>query len=317
MRQGAVPRALLLAGGFAAALLVAEGVARRVPSSLEVHFGLAGEGNREGCVRPSVSRGYEPIPGTCGVNEVGAREHGSSTEAGAVRVMVIGDSISTHLTWPAELAAGLAAGWGRPVTVSAFGVPGYNTCQELSMFQEKVEGAAPEAILLQGCANDARGSPVLFRSGGQVRFHLNSESLEFPEWTLHSRLLTALIFRFAPRTRVDVFQSDKGFAAECLAELRGEAERRGIPLVTALFPLFWQREAAPAPMLQDEDDMRDLLGASGLPFLDLRPAYEAAGPMVDHRFMPSDFIHPNEGGEVLAGAAIAAWMAERVPVPLR
>ena len=141
--------------------------------------------------------------------------------------------------------------------------------------------------------------------------------LEFPEWTLRSRLLSGLIFRYGPRTPVDVFRSGKGFAAECLAELRDEAETRSLPLVAALFPLFWQRADAPPPMLQDEDDMRELLGASGLPFLDLRPAYEAVGPMVGHRFMPSDFIHPNEDGEVLAGAAIAAWMAEAVPAPSR
>lgn len=318
MRTGAVPRALLLVGGVVASLFVAEGMARLAPFRFGLeNFALAGEGNREGCVRPSWSRGYEPIPGTCGVNEVGARDHASTSEAGAVRVMVIGDSIASHLIWPAELASGLATGWGAPVRVSAFGVPGYNTCQELSMFLEKVELADPDVVLLQGCANDARGSPVLFRSGGDVRFHVNNEMLEFPEWTLRSRLLSGLIFRYGPRTPVDVFRSGKGFAAECLAELRDEAETRSLPLVAALFPLFWQRADAPPPMLQDEDDMRELLGASGLPFLDLRPAYEAVGPMVGHRFMPSDFIHPNEDGEVLAGAAIAAWMAEAVPAPSR
>ncbi len=83
--------------------------------------------------------------------------------------------------------------------------------------------------------------------------------------------------------------------------------------MTVLFPLFWEVAEAPAPMFADEAEMRSLLKASALPFLDLRPAYEAAGPMIEHRDSSTDFIHPSAAGQRIAAAAIASWTLTAVP----
>ncbi|GDX82356.1 hypothetical protein LBMAG42_41670 [Deltaproteobacteria bacterium] len=276
------------------------------------HFNLAGGGNRPGCVRPSATRGYEPVPGACGVDENGARTYGA--DAGT-RVLVVGDSISTQTKWPAALTDALSAGWGGTARLHAVGVPGYNTCQELAMYREKVALYDPDLVILQATANDARGSPVLTTINGRARYYMSNEGVEFPAWMLHSRLLTLLELGFGPRFPVDAMSSGPERTAECLAALGEEVAGRGVPLLTTLFPLFWEVAEAPAPMLADEAEMRTILRASHLPFLDLRPVYEAAGPMVDHRDSPTDFIHPSASGEGIAAAAIASWTIKEVPRP--
>lgn len=297
-----------------AAFSIGEGVARSVQTSLDVeNFNLAGGGNRPGCVRPSPTRGYEPIPGACGVDANGARAYGAHA---GTRVLVVGDSLSTQTTWPAVLTEALATGWGAaPVQLHTLGVPGYNTCQELSMYREKVAAYAPDLVILQACANDARGSPVLTTINGRARYYMSDEGVEFPAWMLHSRLLTLLALGFGPRFPVDALGSGAERTAECLAALGEEVAARGVPLLTVLFPLFWEVAEAPAPMFADETEMRSLLQASALPFLDLRPAYEAAGPMVEHRDSSTDFIHPSAAGQRIAAAAIASWTLTAVPRP--
>ncbi len=302
-------RAVLVIVGLVAGLCIAEGVARVVPDTFgDANFALAGAGNRPECVRPSLSRGYEPIPGTCGTDAEGARDYTAGLSGVPVRVMVVGDSLSTLGTWPAALAEALAAGWqGSSVTVETYGVPGYNACQELSMFRETVATARPDVVVLQSCANDVQGSPVLVQAGGWVSYFSDNAVVEFPEVLLRSRLLTTGVLALAPRTPMVSLGSGKAMAATCLRELHADAAGLGVELVAVLFPLFCPSDA-PALTLVDEVAMRRLLAESTIPFLDLRPAYEAAGPMLDHRDRPADFIHPSRGGEQVAAKAIAAWM---------
>jgi lysophospholipase L1-like esterase len=293
-------------------MLVGEGVSRSVHTSLELeNFNLAGGGNVPGCVQPSLTRGYEPIPGACGVNAEGARVYTQAGLGPPARVMVVGDSISTQTTWPEALTQGIATRWDRTVELHTYGVPGYNTCQELTMYLEKVQAVAPDLVLLQACANDARGSPVLTRDGAMVRFHRGGGVTTFPVSFLHSRLLTFVMLTLAP---APTGASDKEAARACLAQLRDDVEGRGIPLVSTLFPIFYARDVAPPEMLADEDDMRGLLVASGAPFLDLRPVYEAAGPMTEHRDSAADFIHPSAAGQREAAWALANWIvAQHAP----
>ena len=304
-------RAALVVCGVAAGLLVGEGAARSVHTSLELeNFNLAGGGNATGCVQPSVTRGYEPIPGSCGVNADGARVYEQAGRGPPVRVMVVGDSITTQTTWPASLTQGLATRWDRAVELHTYGVPGYNTCQELTMYLEKVQGVAPDVVLLQACMNDARGSPVLTRDGGMVRVHRQGEVTTFPAIFLWSRLLTLAMSTLAP-TSAGVSEAEA--ARGCLAHLRDDVDARGVPLFTTLFPLFYARDVAPPDQMADEDVMRTLLRASGAAFLDLRPVYEAAGPMADHRDSPADSIHPSAAGQREAAWALAEWMGARPP----
>lgn len=300
---------MLLCGGLVAALCIAEGVVRALPSRVGLaNFELAGGGNRPGCVRPSLTRGYEPIPSTCGVDARGARAYQAGSAGSPVRVMVVGDSLSTQTAWPNALTAALAAGWGdRAVVLETYGVPGYNTCQELSMLRETIDGSLPDVVLLQACPNDVRGSPVLVRTGGWVRYFSEGTVVEFPEVFLRSRFLTHGMLAVAPKTAGENLDSGGALAATCLRDLRDEVGARGVELVAVLFPLFYPDDA-PAVALVEEVAMRSLLTESHIPFVELRPAYEAAGPMVQHRDTPTDFIHPSLAGQRIAAGAIASWM---------
>ncbi len=301
---------MLLSVGLAAGLCIGEGVARVFPSTFgDENFALAGAGNRPGCVRPSLTRGYEPIPGTCGTNAEGARDYAAGAQGVPVKVMVVGDSLSTFTLWPTTLAEAFSAGWARSVQLRTYGVPGYNTCQELSMFRERVAAFAPDVVLLQACANDVQGSPVLARSGGWTTYFSGNEAVEFPTWVLGSRLLTVGAMSFLPRVPLEGARSGREHTAGCLAGFRDEAPAIG----AFLFPLFYPSDAPPA--LLDEMAMRELLAESGIPFLDLRPSFESAGPMVEHRDSPSDFIHPNREGERVAARAIATWWLEEFDEP--
>lgn len=307
-----VRRGLLVLGALVFMFALNEGLARSINTSFDLdNFDLAGAGNDRECTRPSMSRGYEPTPGKCGVNEHGARVERFPTAPGdaPVRVMLVGDSISAQLGLPQLLAQGLSREWsGRAVEVQAFAAAGYNTCQELSMYLERVEVARPDFVVLQTCPNDVVGSPVLLRVGSQVRYFVDDTYVEFPAWVTHSRFLTLAVLSFGERQPHGLITAGPGFVKRCLADLRAAVGSRGIPLATVFFPLFWTESEAPEGMLADEVAMRRLVSESGIPMVDLRPVYEAAGPVTGFRSHPGDFIHPNAQGQQLAAEATARFI---------
>mgnify|MGYP003393702556 CR=1 FL=1 len=302
-----------------AAAGVNEWLARRTLSSFDIeNFNLHGQGNDLSCVQPSLSRGYEPVPGTCGLDNDGARvfRDRSSGSVPPTRIMLLGDSVAAQPVWPRALREHLQTAWpGAPVEVHAYGVAGYNLCQELSMYREKVASVNPDLVLLQVSGNDARQSPVLMHVGDDIRYFIGSEFVEFPGWVLESRFLTLAAVSFLPRRATDFDSERDGYARACLVSLRDEVEARNIPFLSIFFPLLWEDDEVPPVFRQDELTVRAIHDDVGTKSFDLRPVLEAAGPMSSHRSVPSDFMHPNDATQLVVGEAFAAWIARQTPDP--
>jgi lysophospholipase L1-like esterase len=107
---------------------------------------------------------YELDSAYPGINSLGMRddEFDLATLHKRYRIAVIGDSHTysiavQHLdeTFPAQLERTLEQRLGQgSVKVLNFGVPGYNTAQELEVLRSKVLRFAPHVIILQYCIND-------------------------------------------------------------------------------------------------------------------------------------------------------------------
>ena len=104
---------------------------------------------------------------------------------------------------------------------------------------------------------------------------------------------------------------------QILADLQSAVAARGIPLTTVFFPLFWSRIEAPEGLLAEEDAMRRILAESGISMVDLRPEYEAAGPIAGFRSHQGDFIHPSVRGQEIAAEATSRFMEATLPPPIR
>ena len=107
---------------------------------------------------------YELNPARRGVNSLGMRgpEVSPAELEGAFVVAAVGDShmFSTEVrrndrTIPARIQQRLAARWpaSKPRVLN-FGVPGYNTTQELALLEARVLDFEPQVIVLQYTVND-------------------------------------------------------------------------------------------------------------------------------------------------------------------
>src|SRR4030095_16468785 len=107
---------------------------------------------------------YELNKNYAGINSFGMRDEEFNIDSirGLYKIAVIGDShaYSTRVkkrdeTFPSQLEEYLNQNIGqRVVKVLNFGVPGYNTAQELEILKTKVLMFEPRIIILQYCIND-------------------------------------------------------------------------------------------------------------------------------------------------------------------
>ncbi|MBM3223693.1 MAG: SGNH/GDSL hydrolase family protein [Candidatus Tectomicrobia bacterium] len=106
---------------------------------------------------------YELNPAYQGINTLGMRDRELAVQPqpDVYTIAVIGDSHAYSIsvkhreeTFPAQLEHALQARVSQPVRVLNFGVPGYNTAQELEVFRAKVVAWAPQLVVLQYCIND-------------------------------------------------------------------------------------------------------------------------------------------------------------------
>ncbi len=99
-----------------------------------------------------------------GINVFGMRDRDFNIEEikDLYRIAVIGDSYTYSInvnnvedTFPSHLEKTLNYHAGRRIVkVLNFGVPGYNTAQELEVLQSKVAIFKPQLVILQYCIND-------------------------------------------------------------------------------------------------------------------------------------------------------------------
>ena len=280
-----------------------------------------GEGK---CYRPSLTLGYEPRPGTCQFNDAGFEAPGYKMDKppGTFRVLVLGDSLSAGQAWVRYAETKLrAAAPGKRIELWNGGIPGFDTCSELRMLQERGWAVKPDLVLLQFCVNDFTvTATVVPGEDGAVQYFVGDEGHELPSWLLRSRLLTYLVIRFHLKgaQKIDRIRQNEKYVGRCMGLFAKETAARGVPLTLAIFPALISGEGTPAdrrtagPYRHWEDLAYTLARRHGVDAFPLRlPLESAAGDLRKLRAFPVDPWHPNMKGNMLAGEAIAKHLVQK------
>ena len=282
----------------------------------------AGEGK---CYRPSLTLGYEPRPGTCQFNEYGfeAPGHKLKKAPGTFRVLVLGDSLSAGQAWVryAEKKL-LAAVPGKRIELWNGGIPGFDTCSELGMLEERGWAIDPDLVLLQFCVNDftVTATIIPLADGRGVTYFVGDQGHELPPWLLSSRLLTWLTVRYhlSGATKIDRIRENEKYVDRCLKLFVQQTAARKVPLTVAIFPALISGEGTPedrrvaGPFRHWEKLAQTLAARHGADTVTLREAMEKSGPLHKLRgHEPRDMWHPNVKGNMLAGAHIARHLARK------
>ena len=140
-RLGVVARVAMVACGLAMGLLVSESLLRFLDIAPQIEV-MSSQQYR---YSDNPKMGWEPVPlversaSTAGFNDLGYRDvnHQVSKSPGVLRIVVIGDSIAQgtrikddNAIFPRMLEVSLRSK-GVAAEVQNFGVPGYNTQQEV------------------------------------------------------------------------------------------------------------------------------------------------------------------------------------------
>ncbi len=189
--KGALVRIALLLGGTCLALLMAEWFVRHRQATPDVAFldesafRLSENKILAYEMGPRVGPGGHPIPfknEPGSVNTWGFRdaEHEVAKAPGVQRILLLGDSIAYGLrvepyadTAPARLQVLLNAD-GIATEVINFGVPGYDTGQEIELLKTRGLALEPDIVIVAYCFNDHVGTtdeilyPLLQRARGNA-----------------------------------------------------------------------------------------------------------------------------------------------------
>ena len=185
--------------------------------------------------------GYVPRVGRCGRDARGLRFHDATAadSPDPLRVLVLGDSIADQDLWVGWTRAAAEVALGAPVQAFNSGVPGYDTCSEVALLEERLLEVEPDALVLQFCLNDFEVSAAVLPLGdGRVRLHAG-HTYEVPAWVLRSRLaLFAMVKLGLGRGEEAALRKPTAPVDPCLDRLAEIAEERGIPVGVVLFPAF-------------------------------------------------------------------------------
>jgi lysophospholipase L1-like esterase len=313
-------RLALVAAGIAAGLVVAR-AARLPPFAPSSHF--------EGMYRQSADPelGIELVPGHAGiVNAAGflGRDYPDAKPPGTFRIVGLGDSVTVNYAprpenWLAAVESLLPAVAGRPVEVLNLAVGGYSTAQEARRLEVLGLRYSPDLVVVGYCVNDAIDfvgeiEGLAARPGG-----LRSGTDDGP---VQLALRDAIAGSGLGREGFQRERVEKGVAwASSMAGLDALARisrQRGFPVVVVLFPSMFRLDDYDLGPLHRR--LGEEVRGRGLGFVDLLPAYRAAGDgpvagvsalVQDGR--PDDPIHPNARGNRIAADALVAHLAASRP----
>lgn len=317
-----LPTALLVGG----LLVVVEVALRELPIELSVADHSIDTNNAESvCSRSSLTRGWEPIPGTCGRDQHGffGEERAEASADGDFRVLVVGDSIAANQRWVKRMATSLQED-NASIEVLNAGVSGYDTCQELRLLIEVGLAVSPDLVLLQTCPNDIGGSPVMAPlPDGRVRYFVGHQAFDFPAFVLHSRVLSYGVLRYgalrSARELAVNTEDSAAYTASCLDGIQDLTRHHDISLAAVLFPLLIPTGDAAGPHPSAHHDFEDRLGVMlderQIPLMRLRPTLEADGDITQWQRSSEDVIHPRPAAQELIGPVLASWLQESGLVP--
>jgi lysophospholipase L1-like esterase len=322
--MGIVGRVTLVACSLALGLLVSEGLVRVLDVAPDVEV-MSAQMYRYSD-NPRI--GWEPVPlaerasSRAGINDLGYRDqnHPVAKPGGVLRVVVIGDSIAQgtgirqeEAIFPSLLETRLRSK-GVPAEVLNFGVPGYNTQQEVETLKTKALAYSPDIVILSYCLNDrsfeaGRIPRAMARSAAQKQAVDDSTRLQ---WLAQSALFRLAYFGllFQPGgASADLERRLGGVLADTVKqsfeELSALSRARDFKVLVSVFPLFRKKKAEDFDgysFLSEHAYVRALSEQNELVHLDLLETFRACakeGPVA------TDVYHPNERGHRCAAEALA------------
>jgi lysophospholipase L1-like esterase len=285
----------------------------RLADSAGVEVQVVTTGNLKGLVRPAADEDvvYELKPsrrwifkgGHTTTNGEGLRGHEVSRDKprGVRRVVGLGDSVAfgwgvdDEQTFLSLLESRLR---GDGVEALNFGVPGYNTPQEVAVFRTKAASFQPDVVLLTYCMNDW-ALPYLLRSEGGL--------IESPN--LLERLGRDVFERV--RRQYEHLQGLRN-VERALRELGAETRRLGVPVVFYVYPTEGEHAA----------EWRSVTRELGWVHVDLHKAFDDHVRQHGLRdrsalYLSMEDQHPNPAGHrVIADALepiVAALLRKETP----
>ena len=268
--------------------------------------------------------GHEHIPGQRGVymgvpvkiNSAGWRdqEHSMRKQAGTIRVMMLGDSVT--FGWGAgsedvtsyRLERLLNTGGKRTYEVINTGIGNANTAMEAAYFMNKGYAYEVDVVVLNYFINDAEPTPR--RTSNFLIEHFYSA-------VFIAGRLDIVMRRFFGKADWhqyyrDLYQENQpGWPAArtALRELYDFCKSRGIKLVIANYPEI--HELSPYPFQRITSIVASEAHGLGIPFLDLLPAVENQEPR--SLWVTKTDTHPNGKAAGLYAEAIRNFLVLQSP----
>ena len=301
-----------------------------------------------GWVQPANSHSYS-IEAPVSINSAGLRDDEIPREKpnGETRILALGDSFTFALgvrhedIWPQQLERILNERQApQRFQVINAGVAGYNTRQELIYLLSEGYGWDPDLIIVAFFWNDLMGNePPLPALDSTPRLAPGAAVLDealdhaLPAW-IRDRLRRSLVLYLAV-TRAKlvwhllhppgdlesgvqgaILGGDEAFlepywqaTGARLLEIAQSARQHGVPVVLLVFPMenLIKRSDPGAAFV---GRLRRIWEPTGMPLVDVAPAFMEARKRGDNPFQPYD-LHPDASGMTIAAELVYQALRER------
>jgi lysophospholipase L1-like esterase len=320
-------RLLSLVLGTAVALLLGEGVIRMLGVAPRLAAIEIDTPHGSFVSSPNPVLKYVPKPGARGVNAAGflGRDYDVEKPPDTYRIVVLGDSIPygycnesrripLPLTFPEQLETLLAR---RPLANTArsevlnFSVSGYDTDQEVELFEQKALAYDPDLVLLAYCLNDAMPSSrelyLFSQHEGWGAYYETANRLY--RGAVYRSHLIRLIWASATKPseppdpfRLGPFAGPRRTIAGALERLESLSEQHGFRVLVVVFPAFIQLHDY--PFLGHHEQLRAIVAPYEWDFVDLLPDYQRLSETTNDLCEPCCDTHPNELGHKITAEII-------------
>jgi lysophospholipase L1-like esterase len=303
-------------------------------------------------VQDENSRSYS-IDAPVSINSAGLRDDEIPREKpdGEIRVLALGDSFTFALgvrhedIWAQQLERILNERRApQRFQVINAGVAGYNTRQELIYLLHDGYGWDPDLVIVGFYWNDLVGNEPPFPpldstprvAPGAVAREEPSDHL-LPAWA-RDRIRRSLVIylpvtrakqiwyslvppddRYSPVQRA-ILTGDEALlepywlaTGTRLLEIAGSGKERGIPVALLVFPMENQTKRSD-PGAAFVGRLRRIWEPTGMPLVDVAPAYIEARQRGENPFQPYD-LHPDASGMTIAAELVYQALAERDLLP--